>query len=330
MASTPDPSSSLINLVQSLSHVITYADSSNVDTNRKLWDNYARDWVCPFPSSIPNLLQFPPLGTHSNLRFELILHTFESTDADWVVKMVQNLADTKNTAVSDYLHLLGEEWSDKLSFQQVLEDFFWPNLRETFVVAELGSGGGRVASRVVHHVKELHCYDISREMLKKAESAVNASLNVQGAAQVTTKFEYLQTPRFPSSATSQYDFVYAFDVFPHVDLHTQWRYYQEFARVLKPGARAIIHTANLEAPEGWDRFSQQDKYSVGGFYFMVPSMVLTLVAKAGLQVVSTSIDVKEVMGRERRSNIYYNRDFMVLVRKASLSSISDPLNEQPS
>lgn len=40
-----DTPQSLINLVQSLSHVITYADSSNVDTNRKLWDNYARDWV---------------------------------------------------------------------------------------------------------------------------------------------------------------------------------------------------------------------------------------------------------------------------------------------
>lgn len=46
MASSDTPQS-LINLVQSLSHVITYADSSNVDTNRKLWDNYARDWVRP-------------------------------------------------------------------------------------------------------------------------------------------------------------------------------------------------------------------------------------------------------------------------------------------
>jgi hypothetical protein len=43
-----DTPQSLINLVQSLSHVITYADSSNVDTNRKLWDNYARDWVRAF------------------------------------------------------------------------------------------------------------------------------------------------------------------------------------------------------------------------------------------------------------------------------------------
>lgn len=267
-------------------------------------------------------LSFPPSlvsKIQSNFDIVCIMLHIQATDAEWVVKMVENLSDSKNLTSSDYLQLLGEEWSDRLSFQHVLEDFFWPNLNEKLLVAELGSGGGRVASRVVHRVGELHCYDISKEMLKKAESAVKASLEEKGTAK-PTKFEFLQAPKFPDSATSQYDFVYAFDVFPHVDLHTQWRYYQEFARVMKPGARAIIHTANLEAPEGWDRFSQQDKYSVGGFYFMVPSMVLTLIAKAGLEVVQTSLDVQKKLAPERQANTYYNRDFMVLVQKKAASS----------
>jgi hypothetical protein len=33
---------SLIKLVQQLSHVITYSESSNFDTNKKLWNNYAK------------------------------------------------------------------------------------------------------------------------------------------------------------------------------------------------------------------------------------------------------------------------------------------------
>jgi SAM-dependent methyltransferase len=226
--------------------------------------------------------------------------------------MVGNLSDAKTASPGEYLQCLGEEWSDKLSFHQVLEDFFWPNLNDAFVVAELGSGGGRVASRIVTHVGELHCYDISKEMLKKAEAAVIQSL-AENQLTKPTKFEFLQTPSFPESKSNFYDFVYAFDVFPHVDLHTQWKYYQEFFRVLKPGARAIIHTANLEAPEGWDRFSQQDKYTVGGFYFMVPSMVLTLVKKAGLEVIITSAQTLSAEGRN--GNTYYNRDFMVLVSK---------------
>lgn len=225
--------------------------------------------------------------------------------------MVENLSDAKSVSPQSYLTHLGEEWSDKLSFQQVLEDFFWPNLNETSQVAELGSGGGRVASRVAPRVGALHCYDISKEMLKKAETAVKQSLESSDAS-TPVKFEFLQNPRFPGDASGAYDFVYAFDVFPHVDLHTQWNYYKEFSRVLKPGAKAIIHTANLEAPEGWDRFVQQDKYSVGGFYFMVPSMVLLLIQKAGLEVVTTSCEVKKKNGAH---NTYYNRDFLVLVSK---------------
>lgn len=229
--------------------------------------------------------------------------------------MVQNLSDAKNESAAEYLHLLGEEWSDRASFQEVLEVFFWPNLNDTFVAAELGSGGGRVASRVVGRVGELHCYDISKEMLKKAEQAVATSLSDQKLTK-PTKFEFLEKPSFPVDKTNFYDFVYAFDVFPHVDLHTQWKYYQEFFRVLKPGCRAIIHTANLEAKEGWDRFAQQDKYSVGGFYFMVPSMVLTLVKQAGLEVITTST---LTMG-ENSKNTYYNRDFIVLVSKPASTS----------
>lgn len=231
--------------------------------------------------------------------------------------MVNNLSDSKDASPADYLHLLGEEWSDRLSFQQVLEDFFWPNLKESDRVAELGSGGGRVSSRVVRRVEALHCYDISKEMLKKAEKAVSESLS-EASLTKETRFEFLPGPALPADVSGTYDFVYAFDVFPHVDLHTQWKYYQEFARVLKPGGSAIIHSANLEAPEGWDRFASQDKYSVGGFYFMAPSSVLKLVEKAGLEVIITSLDVqKEKEGRS--DNTYYNRDFMVLVSKPAAS-----------
>lgn len=236
------------------------------------------------------------------------------------MKMVKNLADAKDVSPAEYLALLGEEWSDKLSLAQVLEDFFYPNLSEKdCIVAELGSGGGRVASRVVPHVHTLHCYDISKEMLKRAEKAVLESLEENRLTRVT-KFEFLQSPSFPTDLSNFYDFVYAFDVFPHVDLHTQWKYYLEFYRVLKPGGKAIIHTANLEAPEGWNRFAQQDKYTVGGFYFMCPSMVLTLVKRAGLEVVTTSSQILEQKKDSRVHNTYYNRDFLVLVKKPSAES----------
>jgi hypothetical protein len=60
---------------------------------------------------------------------------------------------------------------------------------------------------------------------------------------------------------------YSFDVMVHIDLHTIWKYLLEIRRVLKDETgRAFISTANLEAPGGWERFTKQKEYSVGGFY----------------------------------------------------------------
>jgi hypothetical protein len=63
----------------------------------------------------------------------------------------------------------------------------------------------------------------------------------------------------------------------------------------------------MEAPEGWERFQKQSNYTVGGFYFMNPSMVKSLCEKAGFTVVRHS--------SPDPSNMYYNRDFVILVEK---------------
>ncbi len=65
-------SNSLIQLVQSLSEAVVYADSSNVDTNRKLWNEYAKEW---------------------------------HPEAEFVVKMTHNLKDDQIKP-----DILGDEW----------------------------------------------------------------------------------------------------------------------------------------------------------------------------------------------------------------------------
>jgi ubiquinone/menaquinone biosynthesis C-methylase UbiE len=42
------------------------------------------------------------------------------------------------------------------------------------VAAEIGVGGGRIASRVAPRVKSLVAFDISEEMLKRAKAALTA------------------------------------------------------------------------------------------------------------------------------------------------------------
>lgn len=112
----------------------------------------------------------------------------------------------------------------------------------------------------------------------------------------------------PSALDASLDFAYSFDCLPHCDAHTVFAYLREFARVLKPGANAFVHTANLCAPAGFARFAKQKEASVQGFCWLSPEMVRAMVAGAGLELVRES--KAGLVG-----NIYYNRDYLCLVRR---------------
>ena len=62
------------------------------------------------------------------------------------------------------------------------------------------------------------------------------------------KFVLLREPRLPEKASNSLDFVILYDVLVHVDLHITNKYVREIARVLKPGGRAFLSTANFLSP----------------------------------------------------------------------------------
>lgn len=101
--------------------------------------------------------------------------------------------------------------------------------------------------------------------------------------------------------------MYAFDVFVHVDLHVQWRYFEQFAKLLKPGGRGFVSTANLLTTKGFERFSGQKEFHPIGFYFVTPDLVKRLIARAGLRVISE--------GRELETNVFLARDYLVVFEK---------------
>jgi SAM-dependent methyltransferase len=196
---------------------------------------------------------------------------------------------------------LGEEWGRLDDVRQVVDKWILPHVGSDSVVGEIGTGGGRVARMVAPSVKEFHAFDVAPRMLERARTEL---MSVAGA-----QFHVLDSPALPEDLGARFDFIYSFDVFVHLDLHVQWHYLREFARVLRPGGRAFIHTANLTAEAGWDRFVAQDGYRVEGFYFMVPEAVRTLIARSGLRIVD------EVSGEP--GNFYYERDYLALLEKPS-------------
>ena len=197
------------------------------------------------------------------------------------------------------LRTLGDEWGDAEAVQQVISEWIHPHIGADSVVGEVGTGGARIASLVAPEAGEFHAFDVAPLMLERARRRLQGIPNCH--------FHVVDRPALPVELGGRMDFVYSFDVFVHLDLHTQWSYLREFARVLKPGGRAFVHTANLLSEEGWKRFEDQGGYRVEGFYFVVPQLVQELCRRAGLRIVT------ELAGGA--GNFYYERDYLALLEK---------------
>ena len=298
--------------------------------------------------------------------------------------------------------------------------------RSGLVVAELGVGGGRVASRVYEHVQRLYCFDIAEGMLQQAQesiarkharqqprqqqqqqsdatakvdvapNAASASPSAAAPAPVPSSttaavvaaaasssssstsssssssslpghvsFHLLvAAPAFPSRLHGLCDFVYCFDVLPHVDLHTIHAYFLSIKTLLRPNLtpaeeeqakaqaqgkeqgqgkekdastpttrprpRVFLHTANLCAPLGWDRFSKQSRYSAGGFYFLTPDAVRQMARRTGYRIIQESVwndpapptaaaapsassSASSASSSPPATNLYYQRDFLFVM-----------------
>jgi SAM-dependent methyltransferase len=234
---------------------------SNVDYNRALWDRYAKHWQ---KESV----------------------TIEN-------------ASVKGNERDSYIQHLGDEWGRLEDVEKIVAEYIFPYINAASVAAEIGSGGGRIASRVAPLVAHLYCFDISEGMLRKVRDALAGRHNVD--------FVLLQAAKFPANYGDTFDFVYSFDVFVHLDLHTIWKYFREIRRVLKPGGRTFLHTANLLAPGGWEAFSAQEAYDVEGHYFISPEIVSTLAQRSGLNIIKTS--------KPDAKNFYSNRDYLFILEK---------------
>lgn len=195
---------------------------------------------------------------------------------------------------------LGDEWGHPDHVSAILEEFVFPYATEDAIAVEIGTGGGRVAARVAPRVKHLYCLDISSEMLSKLREVLKDRDNVS--------FVHVTDAMFPPDLVSVgADFIYSFDVFVHLDVHTMWKYVRQIGHAMRPGGIAFLHTTNLRTAAGWRRFSAQKEFTLEGHYFITPEIVKTLAGHAGLEVVAEAA--------EDPANFYKARDYLVLLRK---------------
>jgi SAM-dependent methyltransferase len=193
---------------------------------------------------------------------------------------------------------IGDEWGRRRDVEAVVGAWILPFAGRDAVVGEIGCGGGRVARQVAEHVKRLYCFDVSERMLDQARKAVPAD---------RARFVLLEEARLPAGLAGELDFIYAFDVFLHLDLYVMWQYLQEMARVLRPGGHALVHTTNLTSEIGWRNFTKFERYRVETHFYVSPETVRTIADRAGLRLVREA--------EPDPGNFYLSRDYLAIFKR---------------
>jgi SAM-dependent methyltransferase len=142
---------------------------------------------------------------------------------------------------------LGEEWTEDVAAfrgldpatwkRGVVERFLIANARKGGVTLEIGPGAGRWTEHLLEVSLELHLADLSERCLQLCRDRFAGSPRI--ACHLVAgdgRLDFL-----PDASV---DFIWSYDVFVHVSPVDTDRYLAEFARILRPGARAVIHHAD--------------------------------------------------------------------------------------
>jgi len=131
----------------------------------------------------------------------------------------------------------GEEWTASPEWKRALiEDVLARWMPDDGVILEIGPGGGRWSEALLERASRLILVDVSERPLElcreRFEAAENIEFVLSGGAELSLV------------ADATVDGVWSFDVFVHVAPVDQAAYLAEIARVLAPGAVAVIHHAD--------------------------------------------------------------------------------------
>ena len=139
----------------------------------------------------------------------------------------------------------GEEWSrDEAWKQSVIHSFIDRYIPASSSILEIGPGGGRWTEVLLERASSYIGVDISASCIDACRARF--------ADKDNARFEVGSGSDLQVVPSSSIDALWSFDVFVHINRSEVEKYAEEFDRVLKPGAIAIIHHGTVGgALGGW-------------------------------------------------------------------------------
>ncbi len=152
------------------------------------------------------------------------------------------------------------------------------------VVLSVGCGIGRVEKHLARHCRRLCAIDVSDEMIARARQWTAGVSNVEFFRTSATDLSL-----FPDDT---FDFAYSLLVLQHLEYEDAFLALREIARVLKPGAPALVQFPKLTSPVYAAAFAQQatsrDRSSAR-MRFYTRDLAEQILSLAGLTIVEIAL-----------------------------------------
>lgn len=132
----------------------------------------------------------------------------------------------------------GNEWSnaDIPGWKEsIIEKLLLPFIERDLAVLEIGPGAGRWTEHIVERASKLTLVDVTPECIQICREKFGSRGDIDFHVNDGNDLGFI--------SSSSLDRIWSFDVFVHILSADIERYVAEFARVLKPGGRALIHHA---------------------------------------------------------------------------------------
>jgi ubiquinone/menaquinone biosynthesis C-methylase UbiE len=134
---------------------------------------------------------------------------------------------------------LSDDWKEAL-IRRLVDRYVSPGAK----LLEIGPGAGRWTAHLIERAGHLTAIDISPTCIALCRERFAAARNAE--FHVNSGSDLAQVP------DRSIDVIWSFDVFVHINETDVEKYAQEFARVLKPGGRGIVHHGSAgSAKGGW-------------------------------------------------------------------------------